>query len=304
MSDTFQNWLEQSQQRVNTTLDDILSNQTSPYCPNANLYLRAIEDASCYSLSSGGKRVRAALCFAAAETIGNENKRSLNRVAAAIELIHTYSLVHDDLPAMDNADLRRGKVTNHLKYSEAMEILVGDGLQARAFEVLTECREINAENRIELIRELAVAAGIHGMVGGQVIDVEATKQKIDIQHLRSMHRLKTGALIRASIAMGAITVNAGTEELKSLDEFALNIGLAFQVQDDILDEESNTVTLGKHQGSDKDARKPTYTSLLGLEKAKEETLALLDLAKSALEPFEERAKHLNQLADFIVNRNS
>lgn len=304
MSDSFQSWLEQGQIRVNNTLARIFSAQNSEYCPNANQYLGTIEEASYYSLLNGGKRVRAALCFAAAETIGVQNSDSLNQVAAAIELIHAYSLVHDDLPAMDNDDLRRGKPTNHIAYNEGMAILVGDALQTRAFEVLANCAELNASTRIELIRHLTAASGIRGMVGGQAIDVAAAEQTIDIQHLRSMHRLKTGALIRASVAMGAIAAGASTEQLKALDEFALNIGLAFQVQDDILDEESDSATLGKNQGSDKDANKPTYTSLLGLTQAKEEAATLLDLAQSALGPFAERALRLNQLADFIVNRKS
>ncbi len=308
MSDSFQNWLEQSQLRINNTLAGILGTRDSNYCPNADQYLGSIEEASYYSLLNGGKRVRAALCFAAAEAISfkiaSKNGDSLSQVAAAIELIHAYSLVHDDLPAMDDDNLRRGKPTNHIVYNEAMAILVGDGLQTRAFEVLANCSELAADRRIELIQHLSAASGIRGMVGGQAIDIAATNQTIDIEHLRSMHRLKTGALIRASVAMGAITAGASTEQLKALDEFALNIGLAFQVQDDILDEASDSATLGKNQGSDKDADKPTYTSLLGLEPARQEASALLGLAKSALEPFAERALRLNQLADFIVNRRS
>lgn len=304
MSDSFQQWLEQSQLRINNTLGHIIGAQHSEYCADADQLLGTIEEASYYSLLNGGKRVRAALCFATAEALGCEHSDTLNQVAAAIELIHAYSLVHDDLPAMDDDDLRRGQPTNHIAYDEAMAILVGDALQSRAFEVLACCQELNADSRIALIKQLAAASGIRGMVGGQAIDIAASNQTIDIKHLRSMHRLKTGALIRASVAMGAITAGASSKQLTSLDEFALNIGLAFQVQDDILDEESDSTTLGKNQGSDKKANKPTYTSLLGLKQAKHEAASLLNSAKSALEPLAERALRLNQLADFIVNRNS
>lgn len=304
MTESFQLWLEQGQQRINNTLTHILGNTHSEYCPNANQYLGTIEEACYYSLLNGGKRLRTALCFGAAETVGDTPEEALNQVAASIELIHAYSLVHDDLPAMDDDDLRRGKPTSHIAYNEAMAILVGDALQSRAFEVLADCGDFDADTRLKLVKQLTAASGIRGMAGGQAIDISAANLSIDIQHLRSMHRLKTGALIRASVAMGAISAGANAQQLAALDEFALNIGLAFQVQDDILDEEGDSSTLGKTQGADRQANKPTYTSLQGLEPARQEAQKLLDLAKSALTPFGERANHLRESAEFIVNRRS
>jgi geranylgeranyl diphosphate synthase type II len=303
MSDDFSNWLGKGQQRVNEALTQSLGGLQSEYGDNANEYLQQLEEASYYSLLSGGKRVRSLLCYGAAEAAGQLAIEPLDQVVSAIELIHAYSLVHDDLPAMDNDDMRRGKPTNHIAYDEATAILVGDALQARAFELLSDCTTLSAEIRIKLVKELSAASGVRGMVGGQAIDISATDKNIDLQNLEIMHQLKTGALIRASVAMGAIVAGATGPQRQALDQFALHIGLAFQIQDDILDEEGDSDELGKTRGADRHRNKPTYTSLLGSDKAKDEAQRSLNRAKIALLPFKEAGTRLAQLADYIVSRN-
>jgi geranylgeranyl diphosphate synthase type II len=224
-----------------------------------------------------------------------------------VELIHAYSLVHDDLPAMDDDDLRRGQPTTHIAFDEACAILAGDGLQALAFEVLAEARlnPQDAETRLAMVTALARAAGSAGMVGGQAIDLEAVGRRIDQAALETMHRHKTGALIEASVRLGALASGqADAERLEALARYAGAIGLAFQVQDDILDVESDTATLGKTQGKDQAHDKPTYPALLGLEAAKAYALALRDQALAALEGFGEGAEPLRELARYIVERRS
>ena len=203
-----------------------------------------------YSIFNGGKRVRPALCFAAAEAVATSDGNTA-KVAAALEMIHAYSLVHDDLPAMDDDDLRRGKPTCHIQFGEATAILAGDGLQSLAFQQLTELSDIPPETTVELIAMLSQLGGCHGMVAGQAIDLAATGTTLNLQQLKTMHAHKTGALIEASVLMGAIaTAQANPEKLRALKEFSTAIGLAFQIQDDILDVESSTELLGKQQGSD------------------------------------------------------
>ena len=255
-----------------------------------------------YSVLNGGKRLRPALCFAAADAIGNSNTNTA-KVAAAVEMIHAYSLIHDDLPAMDNDDLRRGKPTCHIQFDEATAILAGDALQSLAFQQLTELTDISSDSKVELLSMLASYSGCSGMAAGQAIDLAATGQTLDIDQLDTMHRHKTGALIEASVMMGAITAGGASQaQLSALRDFAHAIGLAFQVQDDILDVESSTEQLGKQQGSDAANNKSTYTSLLGLERARNQAASLYQQSIDSLEVFADRAEPLRQLASFIVNR--
>lgn len=255
-----------------------------------------------YSVLNGGKRLRPALCFAAADAIGNSNSNTA-KVAAAVEMIHAYSLIHDDLPAMDNDDLRRGKPTCHIQFDEATAILAGDALQSLAFQQLTELTDMASDSLVELMSILATYSGCSGMAAGQAIDLAATGQTLDIDQLDTMHRHKTGALIEASVMMGAITAGGASQaQLSALRDFAHAIGLAFQVQDDILDVESSTEQLGKQQGSDAANNKSTYTSLLGLERARNQAASLYQQSIDSLEVFADRAEPLRQLASFIVNR--
>ncbi|WP_314407904.1 (2E,6E)-farnesyl diphosphate synthase [Pseudomonas kuykendallii] len=259
-----------------------------------------------YSVMNGGKRVRPILVYAACEALGGDVEQADN-AACAVELIHAYSLVHDDLPAMDDDDLRRGQPTTHKAFDEAAAILAGDGLQSLAFSVLAEpgARSASAETRLRMLTTLARAAGPEGMVGGQAIDLESVGRQIDQRALESMHRHKTGALIEASVCLGALASGrADDAALAALQTYARAIGLAFQVQDDILDVESDTATLGKTQGKDQAQDKPTYPALLGLEPAKAYALDLRDQALAALEAFGKRAEPLRDLARFIVERRS
>jgi farnesyl diphosphate synthase/geranylgeranyl diphosphate synthase type II len=258
-----------------------------------------------YSTLAGGKRVRPVLVYATGEALG-ASLESLDCAAAAVELIHVYSLVHDDLPAMDDDDLRRGRPTCHRAFDEATAILTGDALQARAFEILTQApAQIAAAARLEMLRVLADAIGTRGMAGGQAIDLEAVKQTMDEAALERMHRQKTGALIQASVLLGAISAGSqGAAERAALTEFGAEIGLAFQIQDDILDVEGTTATLGKRAGADADLVKPTYPAVLGLEQARARAQARRDRAIAALEPLGERFTHLREFAHFLVARVS
>ncbi len=221
----------------------------------------------------------------------------------AIEKVHTYSLIHDDLPAMDDDDMRRGKPSCHVVYGEAMAILAGDALQARAFELIADAPDLTAEQRVRMVKVLSHAVGAEGMVGGQAIDIESEGKDLTLEELRELHSLKTGALIRASLALGGIAANATEEQLAALDEFGTHIGLAFQVVDDILDVEGTTESLGKTGGKDEASDKATYVKLLGLDGAKAEAQRLLDAALEAVSGFGDAADDLRDLARYIVNRN-
>jgi geranylgeranyl diphosphate synthase type II len=287
-----------SQARVNAALESLF---IAPGPELARLY-----EAMHYSVMNGGKRVRPLLAYAACEALGGEAEHA-NGAACAVELIHAYSLVHDDLPAMDDDDLRRGQPTTHKKFDEACAILAGDGLQSLAFSALLDPRlnTADAETRLQMVSALALAAGPAGMVGGQAIDLGSVGLKLDQQALEYMHRHKTGALIEASVKLGALASGrAEKDQLKSLKAYAQAIGLAFQVQDDILDVESDTATLGKRQGADIARDKPTYPSLLGLDAAKAYALELRDQALHALRPFDAAAEPLRDLARYIVDRRS
>ena len=261
-------------------------------------------EASRYSVESGGKRVRSLLVRAAAGVLDKEiNHQVLDAPCVAVELVHSYSLIHDDLPAMDDDDLRRGKPSLHRAFDEATAILVGDGLQAKAFELLATAPALSAQQRVCMIEALSLAAGPEGMVGGQFIDVHATNSDMPLDQLQTMHALKTGALIKASLRMGGIAAGANDAQLQALDEFGHCIGLAFQVVDDILDVEGDTATLGKTSGKDSEANKPTYVKLLGLVGAKAEAQRLLQSALDALESFGDSADALRDIARYIVERN-
>ncbi|AHL76919.1 geranyl transferase [Stutzerimonas stutzeri] len=286
------------QQRVDSCLDTL-------FIPPRH-ELERLYQAMRYSVMNGGKRVRPLLVYAACEALGGDSVQA-DGAACAVELIHAYSLVHDDLPAMDDDDLRRGQPTTHKAFDEACAILAGDGLQTLAFEALAA--EANNPRdpalRLEMVTSLARAAGPAGMVGGQAIDLGSVGRKLGREALELMHRHKTGALIEASVRLGALASgrsNANT--LAALQRYAEAIGLAFQVQDDILDVESDTVTLGKHQGADIARDKPTYPALLGLDAAKIYARELRDTALEAVAPFGASAEPLRQLACFIVERRS
>lgn len=256
-----------------------------------------------YAVLAGGKRIRPLLVYATGE-IFNTDLNSLDHAAAAIECMHCYSLIHDDLPAMDNDDLRRGQPTCHKAFDEATAILAGDALQGLAFKILSELHNTNIAptTLVTLLRLLADASGSLGMCGGQMLDLQAENNKISLQQLETMHRLKTGALIRASVELGAHLGNATEEQLLALREFATAIGLAFQIQDDILDVESSTQQLGKQQGADVALAKSTYVSLLGLPVAKEYLQQTYATSIAALDKLSVNTNNLRRLAEYIVIR--
>lgn len=287
-----------SQARVNAALETLFN---APGPELARLY-----EAMRYSVMNGGKRVRPLLAYAACEALGGQAEQA-NGAACAVELIHAYSLVHDDLPAMDDDDLRRGQPTTHKQFDEACAILAGDGLQSLAFSALLDpnLSDCPAQIRLDMVSALALAAGPAGMVGGQAIDLGSVGLKLDQGALEYMHRHKTGALIEASVKLGALASGRATSgQLQALQSYARAIGLAFQVQDDILDVESDTQTLGKRQGADIARDKPTYPALLGLDAAKDYALELRDQALAALRPFDTAAEPLRDLARYIVERRS
>lgn len=263
-----------------------------------------VVDAMRYSILAGGKRLRPFLAIAFAD-LYNVSRHSSLRVAAAIEMVHTYSLVHDDLPAMDDDDLRRGVPTCHVKYDEATAILAGDALQTRAFEILAEPETHPDPNvRCLLIRILAQAIGAHGMVGGQMIDLEAEQKTLKIDEITRLQHLKTGALIIASCEMGAVLGHADENARRFIRFYGQDLGLAFQIADDILDNEADTATLGKTAGKDLKQGKATFVSLLGLEGAKERANMLVDQAIGHLNHFDERADLLREAAKFVVTRQN
>lgn len=299
----FDEYGAQCRARVQIALAQHLGALDSEFAAGAAPHLQRLFAAMRYSLLNGGKRVRPLLVYAAAAAISaNTDAATLDQIACAVEYIHAYSLVHDDLPAMDDDDLRRGNPTCHRQFDEATAILAGDALQTRAFELLAQLPHISADLRIQLILALASASGARGMVGGQAIDLDAVQKQIDLAHLETMHRLKTGALIRAAVRMGALAAGADAKQLDALDRYAAAIGLSFQVQDDILDITSDTATLGKRQGADISRDKPTYPALLGLDAARHKAQALHAEALAAVREFGERAHYLRELSAFIVER--
>jgi farnesyl diphosphate synthase len=292
----FEEWMRTMLERVEQALER--------YLPPTSTAPARLHDAMRYAVLGGGKRVRPLLCHAAGELTG-ARAESLEAAAAALEMVHVYSLVHDDMPCMDDDDLRRGKPTVHVKYDEAMALLVGDALQSQAFVALTEGAALAPAQQAALTRELALAIGSIGMAGGQAIDLASVGQKLTREQLETMHRMKTGALLRASVRMGALageTPDANT--LRALDAYAAAVGLAFQVVDDILDATSDSATLGKTAGKDAKDGKPTYVSIIGLDASRALAAQLRSDAHAALAPFGTRAQRLAELSDLVVNRVS
>jgi geranylgeranyl pyrophosphate synthase len=303
MSKRFADFLLASKDQVDRQLADFATDQATTAAGTGEA-LDTISQACSYVLTNGGKRIRPTLVYAAAQALGHKGHGTdLDHVACALEMIHTYSLVHDDLPAMDDDDLRRGRPSCHKAFNEATAILAGDALQAWAFELLADAPGFNTVQRVALIKSLAKAAGLQGMVGGQAMDIAATNSNVNLQQLQSMHAFKTGAIIRAALTMGGIAANASAEQLSALDTYGTHIGLAFQVVDDILDVEGNAETLGKTQGKDSKANKPTYVSLMGLDGAKKESQRLLQAALEALGEFGVSADSLRGLAHYITARD-
>ncbi len=284
------------QQRVEAALEHWL--------PKAQTHPAALHAAMRYASLDGGKRVRPLLVFASGKAAGVA-AQVLDGAACAVELTHAYSLIHDDLPAMDDDDLRRGKPSCHKAYGEATAILAGDALQTLAFYILSHDHNsgLGAETRLAMVERLASAAGSRGMVGGQAIDLASVGQQLDIAELEDMHIHKTGALIRASVLLGAMA-NPGLEPQRQqdLDHYGKYIGLAFQVQDDILDVEGSTEVLGKAAGADESRDKPTYPALLGLSGAKQRAQELHEAALASLQAFDEDADPLRWLSGYIVER--
>ncbi len=290
----FRDWMAAIQARVESALGRAL--------PAADHEPRRLHAAMRYAVLGGGKRVRPLLAFAAGEATGAAPER-LDAVACAVELVHAYSLVHDDLPCMDDDVLRRGKPTVHVEFDQATALLAGDGLQSAAFEALGGQRLADDPHRqVEMLHTLAVAAGTRGMAGGQAMDLAAVGRAMTLPELELMHIMKTGALIRASVMLGAQCGAPRDGELARLDHYAKCVGLAFQVVDDVLDAEGSTATLGKTAGKDAAQRKPTYVSLLDVARAKELAQALRRDAHQVIADFGPRARRLADLADFIVTR--
>jgi len=274
------------------------------YLPPQKGFYNPIVEAMRYSLFAGGKRLRPILCLAATEVVGGKKETALP-VACALEMIHTYSLIHDDLPAMDNDDFRRGKPTNHRVFGEAMAILAGDGLLTEAFYLLTYpdlLEKIPPAQLVWISHLIAQAAGFRGMVSGQVMDLEATGKEIGLEELKAIHDHKTGALIRVAVESGAIIGGGNRTEVEALKEYGTQIGLAFQIVDDVLDIEGNPEDMGKNIGSDEPQQKATYPKLVGLNEAKEMAQTCIKRGIHALKPFGERAMPLKALAQYIIER--
>jgi geranylgeranyl diphosphate synthase type II len=290
---TFLERLEQERAEIDAALEYWLPSEATPPV--------SVHQAMRYSVFAGGKRIRPILCLRAGRLFGAEDAAVLP-VACALELIHTYSLIHDDLPALDNDSLRRGKPTCHVQFGEALAILAGDGLLTLAFHVLARA-PVEAERRVRIIEEISAAAGtVNGMVGGQVADLEAGGQVVTAGQLEYIHRSKTAALIRAAAVAGGLAGQATAEDLERLRQFGEKIGWAFQVVDDILDVEESSVQLGKTAGKDEQQKKATYPALFGLEPSRQFAQALCQQAVAELDVYGERADSLRELAHFLVRR--
>jgi len=294
MSD-FATWMRAQGARAEAALDAAL--------PSTDTIPHTLHEAMRYAVLGGGKRVRPLLVHAAGEMAG-ATPEACDAAACAVEMIHAYSLVHDDMPCMDDDDLRRGRPTVHKAYDEATALLVGDALQTQAFIVLAQTPALSTEARLKLVAELALASGSVGMCGGQAIDLQHVGQAMTREALEGMHRMKTGALLRASVRMGALCGSIDAAGLAAIDQYAAAVGLAFQVVDDILDVTADTATLGKTAGKDAANDKPTYVSLLGLDAARALASQLRTDAHEALAGFGARAGRLAELADLIVLRSN
>ena len=288
-------YLTSQKKRINRALESLLKTSDKP---------DRILEAMTYSLMAGGKRIRPVLCVAAAEAAGGNPEDALP-AACALEMVHTYSLIHDDLPAMDDDALRRGKPTCHMAFDEATAILTGDALLTLAFQTLASIELSNAEQAakwLRVIRLISYAAGYCGMIQGQMLDITSEGRQLTLAELKSLHRLKTGALIEASISSGAVLGGLNSIKISLLESYAQNIGLAFQVTDDILNVEGDPEIMGKAVGTDKLRNKSTYPSLLGLKKSKDFAGKLVENALQALESFDQKAEPLRAIAKYIVER--
>ncbi|MGV6827281.1 MAG: (2E,6E)-farnesyl diphosphate synthase [bacterium] len=287
---------QQSARRVEAALDR--------WMPATSIQPLHLHEAMRYATISNGKYVRPMLVYATGEALGIKPE-ILDASACAVELIHAFSLVHDDLPSMDDDDLRRGRPTCHNAYDEATAILAGDAMQSLAFSILGKHLDegIDAQNRVEMMTLLADASGSRGMAGGQALDIAATGSDLTLPALENMHIHKTGALIRACVQLAALSANAPTEQQKDLDHYAKAVGLAFQVQDDILDVTGDTSSLGKTSGKDEADNKPTYPSLLGLQGARDTAQQLKNAALESLQTFDEKADILRNIAHYVVERS-
>lgn len=294
MSATFDKRIAHYSGRIDRMLDEVL--------PPADRLPKRLHDAMRYAVFNGGKRVRPLLVYATGECVG-VSERVLDAPAAALELIHAFSLVHDDLPAMDDDDLRRGKPTVHRQFDEATAILAADALQPLAFSVLADCRDTPAAVRIKLVRLMADACGSMGMTGGQSMDLAAEGRSLSAEDIESMYALKTGALIHAAVVSAALlSEDLTSERASAIDAFGRTIGIAFQIKDDILDVEGETEVIGKHTGADQRLRKATYPGLVGIAAARERCNGLLRSALEQLDDFGASAEPLRWLARYIVER--
>ncbi|MFC1812238.1 polyprenyl synthetase family protein [Thermodesulfobacteriota bacterium] len=288
-------YLVSKRHQVDAALQELLKDSQNP---------SRIRDAMTYSLMAGGKRIRPVLCIAAAEAVGG-HAEDVIKAACALEMVHTYSLIHDDLPAMDNDDLRRGKPTCHVAFDEATAILAGDALLTLAFQILSSIDsdlKDHASKWLCVIHSISRAAGYQGMVGGQMKDMASEGILLTLDNLKEMHALKTGALINASVYSGALLGGANSKQIKRLEQYAENIGLAFQVVDDILNVEGDPEVMGKATGTDKTRRKSTYPSLMGLKQSKEFAKQLVNTALQALDNFDKRSDPLRAIAWYIIER--
>ena len=280
---------------VNTYLEKYLENKTDVPA--------TILESMRYSLFAGGKRIRPVLMMASYELF-NDNIDAVMPFACALEMIHTYSLIHDDLPAMDNSDLRRGRKTNHIVFGEAIAVLAGDALLNYAFETMLSSAVANSEKTIRAASYMAACSGIGGMIGGQVIDILSENKTIDENTMRELHTKKTGALIRSGAVCGAICAGATEDKIKLLEEYTLNLGLAFQIKDDILDVEGDASKLGKPVGGDSELCKNTYVSLYGIDRAKEMLEESTNKAKALLSEFGAKASFLIEFTDYLLKRDN
>ena len=293
---SFEDWVRAHGQRTELALDNLLD--------AANTNPVRLHEAMRYAAQGGGKRIRPLLVYAAGELSDDssqEKKAALDSAAVAIECIHAYSLVHDDLPCMDDDDLRRGRPTVHKAYDEATALLVGDALQTRAFEILANA-QCDADTRLAMISALASASGSRGMAGGQSIDLESVGKKLDLGGLKQMHAMKTGALLSCSVQMGGIAVKLNSAQMQHLQNYSGALGLAFQIVEDVLDATSDSQTLGKTAGKDAANDKPTYVTLMGLDYAQKAAKDLQETAIASLESFGLKAQALKDLALLVVNR--
>ena len=287
--------LQNERARVDRELEDIL--------PQTSTEPTSLHRAMRYSVFAGGKRLRPILCLEAGRLLGAD-ETPLLQIAAALELIHTYSLIHDDLPALDNDDLRRGRPTSHRMFGEALAILAGDGLLTLAFEVITAPGLIPSERQLTLTNDLAQAIGTRGMVGGQVVDLETTQDSADPARLRFIHMAKTGAFIRASVRAGALAADASERDVALISQYGEKVGLAFQIADDLLDVLGSSESMGKAVHKDGARLKTTYPSLYGVEESQRIARRLADEASESLASFGERARYLCEIAHFLITRQS